>query len=185
MNTLKDPPFDSAAAFALRHDLRPGDLGNIVHLHGTVYSQECGFDATFEAHVARHLGEFVGVRTDRDRLWIAEREGRFVGSIAIVGHSEKDAQLHWFLVDPRARGLGLGRRLLHEAVAFCRPCEYEFVFLRTVGVLTAASRLFRSVGFKKVGERPGERWGVGVVEEWYVLHRLGRWPPLLGELAGS
>ena len=126
------------------------------------------------AHVARLLGEFVQARTNRDRLWIAERGGRIVGSIAVVGHSEKDAQLLWLLVDPSARSLGLGRRLLHEAVAFCRRCEYEYVFLRTVGVLTAASYLFRSVGFEKVEERPSERWGVAVIEEWYVLHPFGR-----------
>jgi ribosomal protein S18 acetylase RimI-like enzyme len=185
MNTLEDPLSDSATAFALRHDLRPGDLGALVSLHGTAYARECGFDSTFEAHVARLLGEFVPARTERDRLWIAERGGRLAGSIAIVSHSEKDAQLRWLLVDPSSRSLGLGRRLLHEAVAFCRRCEYEYVFLRTIRVLTAASHLFRSVGFGKVGERPGERWGVAVVEEWYVLHPLGRRHPSPGELAGS
>ena len=184
-NRREDPPCDAATAFALRHDLRPGDLGALVSLHGTVYARECGFDSTFEAHIARHLGEFVQARTDCDQLWIAEWEGRLAGSIAIVSHSERDAQLCWLLVDPPARSVGLGKRLLHEAVAFCRRCSYEYVFLRSFSGLTIASRLFQSIGFEKVEERPSERWGVVVVEEWYVLHPVGRRYPSRTELANS
>jgi GNAT superfamily N-acetyltransferase len=170
MNPLHAPFSDSPATFALRDDLRPGDLGVLISLHGTVYARECGFDSTFEAHVAHHLGEFVQARTDSDRLWIAEWEGRVAGSIAIVSHSERDAQLCWLIVDPSARSMGLGRRLLHEAVAFCRRRGYDYVFLRSVQSLTAAAHLFRSIGFEKVEERPSERWGVATIEEWYVLH---------------
>jgi GNAT superfamily N-acetyltransferase len=184
MNPLEDPSPDSARSFTLRHDLRPGDLGALISLHGTAYARECGFDTTFEAHVARLLGEFVHARTDFDRLWIAEWEGCRVGSIAIVSLSEKDAQLCWFLVDPSARSLGLGKRLLHEAVMFCRRCRYEYVFLRSFTSLTAASRLFRSVGFDKVEENPSERWGVAVVEEWYVLHPFRGRDPSPSKLAG-
>lgn len=168
------PPSDPSMTFALRNDIRPGDLGAVISLHGIVYARECGFDSTFEAHVARLLGEFVDARTDSDQLWIAEWEGRLVGSIAIVSHSEKDAQLCWLLVDPSVRSLGLARKLLHEAVAFCRRRRYEYVFLRSFHVLAAASGLFRSVGFEKVAERPSERWGVAVIEEWYVLRPFGR-----------
>jgi GNAT superfamily N-acetyltransferase len=167
---------DSAMNFALRHDLRPGELGALVSLHGTVYARECGFDPTFEADIARLLGEFIHARTDLDGLWIAEWEGRLVGSIAIVSHSGRDAQLCWLLVDPSARSLGLGRKLLKEAIAFCRRCGYEYVFLRNVRGLTAASRLFRSVGFEKVAERATDRWGVEIVEEWYVLHPFQQQP---------
>ncbi len=153
----------------LRHDLLPGDLGTIVHLHGTVYAREYGFDPTFEAYVAGPLGEFVRARTDHDRLWIAQRDDRIVGCIAIVGISPNEAQLRWYLVDPCARGMGLGKRLLQEAVAFCKDQGYESVFLWTVRALTAAARLYRLVGFEKVEEKPGRQWGVAVVEEKYVL----------------
>jgi ribosomal protein S18 acetylase RimI-like enzyme len=179
MNPLEVLSSDSAQPFELRHHLRPGDVGAIVSLHGTNYAQECGFDSTFEADIARLLGEFVQARTDLDRLWIAERERRIVGSIAIISHSGKDAQLCWLLVDPSARSMGLGRRLLNEAVAFCHHCEYEYVFLRNVSVLAAASHLFESVGFEKVAERASERWGAPIVEEWHVLHPFGwrrLWP---------
>ena len=185
MNPLESPSSDSATAFALRHDLRPGDLGALVSLHGTVYARECGFGSTFEAHVARLLGEFVHSRTYSDQLWIAEWEGRLAGSIAVVSHSERDAQLCWLLVDPSARSVGLGKRVLHEAVAFCRRCRYEYVFLRSFCSLAAASHLFRSVGFEKVEEKPCERWGVAVIEEWYVLHPFGRRYPSPTELASS
>ncbi|HZT82594.1 MAG TPA: GNAT family N-acetyltransferase [Gemmataceae bacterium] len=158
-----------AEPLTLRHDLRPGDLGAIVHLHGTVYAREHGFDPTFEAYVAGPLAEFVRRRSPRDRLWIAERAGRLAGSVAIVGASEAEAQLRWFLVDPAARGLGLGRRLLREAVAFSRDAGYRSIFLWTVSALAAAAHLYRAAGFRKVEERPGSLGGVEVVEEKYTL----------------
>jgi ribosomal protein S18 acetylase RimI-like enzyme len=160
---LSDPPI------SLRYDLRPGDLGAIVHLHGTIYAREYGFDPTFEAYVAGPLSDFVRNRTGRDRLWIAERGERIIGCIAIVGVSEKEAQLRWYLVDPSARGLGLGKKLLNEAVGFCKDRGYESVFLWTVSALTAAAKLYRSAGFEKVEEKPGRHWGVEVVEEKYLL----------------
>ncbi len=164
------PPLpELTAAVTLRYDLRPGDLGAVIHLHGTVYAREYGFDPTFEAYVAGPLAEFARSRTDRDRLWLAERDGRLVGCVAVVGTSEREAQLRWFLVDPAARGRGLGRWLLHEAVAFSRDRGYESLFLWTVSALTVAARLYRAAGFVKVEERPGRQWGVEVVEERYVL----------------
>jgi ribosomal protein S18 acetylase RimI-like enzyme len=185
MNPLKVLPSDSDVTFALRNDLRSGDLGALISLHGIIYARECGFDSTFEAHVARLLGEFVHERTDRDGFWIAEREGCLVGSIAVVGRSGRDAQLCWLLVEPSARSLGLGRRLLHTAVAFCRRYQYEYVFLQSFRVMTAASHLFRSIGFEKAGEWPSERWGVAVVEELYVLHTFGRRRPSPRETAST
>jgi GNAT superfamily N-acetyltransferase len=81
-----------------------------------------------------------------------------------------EAQLRWFLVDPSARGGGLGKRLLFEAIPFCWDCGYESVFLWTVSALTTAARLYQSAGFHKIEEKPGKHWGVEVVEEKYVLH---------------
>lgn len=108
----------------IRTHLEPGDLGTIVALHGTLYAREYGFDTTFEAYVAGPLAEFVLRASERERLWVAERDGRMVGSIAIVAATPA-AQLRWFLVDPSARGSGLGKRLLNEAVAFSQECEYD------------------------------------------------------------
>jgi GNAT superfamily N-acetyltransferase len=163
------PPLQSPPPYLLRHDIRPGDLGAIVYLHGTIYAREYGFDPTFEAYVAGPLSEFVHTRTDRDRLWIAERGDRIIGCIAIVGVSDKEAQLRWYLVDPSARGLGLGMKLLHDALEFCKDRGYESVFLWTVSALAAAAKLYLSAGFERVEEKPGTHWGVDVVEERYVL----------------
>jgi GNAT superfamily N-acetyltransferase len=156
----------------LRTDRRPGDLGALVYLHGTIYAREHGFDHTFEAYVAGPLADFVLSASDRERLWIAERSGRIVGCIAMVAASPQVAQLRWFLVDPGARGLGIGKLLLHEAVAFCKQCQYESIFLWTVSALTAAAHLYRSLDFRKVEEKGGRRWGVEVIEEKYALPLL-------------
>lgn len=153
--------------FTLRHDLRPGDLGAIVRLHGIVYAREYDFDPTFEAYVAGPLSQFVLNYSDRERLWLAERGTDLVGCVAIVGASETEAQLRWFLVDPSARGAGLGKRLLGEAVDFAARRGYQSIFLWTVSALEAAAHLYRAAGFAKVESCPGKRWGVEVVEEKY------------------
>jgi GNAT superfamily N-acetyltransferase len=165
----ESPTVAPAESITLRTDLHPGDLGWIVYLHGVVYAAEHGFDPTFEAYVAGPLADCVRAGSGRDRIWIAEQKGRIVGCIAIVAASEQTAQLRWFLVEPGARGTGLGKKLLHEAIAFSRECGYESIILWTVSALTAAAHLYRSAGFVKVEENPTRPWGVDVTEEKYEL----------------
>jgi len=165
----RNPPPGSPGTVTLRTDLRPGDIGCVVRLHGVVYARECGFDPTFEAHVAGPLAAFARAGSARERLWLAERHGQIVGCIAIVAASPRVAQLRWFLVDPSARGTGVGRRLLLEAVAFCQACGYRSIMLWTVSGLAAAAHLYQSAGFRKVAEKPGRKWGVAVIEEQYRL----------------
>jgi N-acetylglutamate synthase-like GNAT family acetyltransferase len=155
-------------AVRTRNEIVPGDLGMIVHLHGTIYASQYGFDPTFEAYVAGPIADFILAQSDRERLWIAECHGQLVGCVAIVA-AGRDAQLRWFLVHPEARGKGLGRHLLKQALDFCRACGYPSVFLWTVSVLTSAAKLYGAVGFHKVEENPGRRWGMEVIEEKYVL----------------
>jgi len=154
---------------AIRHDLRPGDVGTIVHLHGVIYAAERGWDATFEAYVAGPLAEYVRNPSDRERLWIAERAGQMVGCIAIVAANPTTAQLRWYLVAPSARGHGLGSRLLQEALTFCSMSGYSEVFLWTERSLAAAAHLYLKFGFSKVAEKPGRMWGAEIVEEKYAL----------------
>jgi GNAT superfamily N-acetyltransferase len=163
------PESRSIDAVTLRTDLRPGDVGMVVHMHGILYGKESGFDPTFEAYVAGPLAELVFRSSPRERLWIAERDRRFVGCIAIVTASHDVAQLRWFLVDPCARGIGLGKRLLKDAVVFSREQGYRRIILWTVSALAAAAHLYRAAGFRKVEEKPGHMWGVDVVEEMYEL----------------
>ncbi len=153
----------------LRHELRAGDLGYLVYLHGTLYAREYGFDHTFEAYVAGPMAQFALAASPRERIWIAENDDGILGCVAIVSAGVDVAQLRWFLVDPRARGSGLGRRLLDDALGFCRATGYHSVILWTVSALEAAAHLYRTSGFRKVEERTGRPWGVPVVEEKYEL----------------
>jgi N-acetylglutamate synthase-like GNAT family acetyltransferase len=158
-------------AVTVRHDLRPGDMGRVIALHGVLYAEEYGFEHGFEAYVAETVAEFGRLaRPGLDRLWLAEREGRLVGCIAILGREDASAQLRWFLVHPEARGSGLGRRLIDEALAFCRAADYRAVYLWTVNILDAAARLYVAAGFRKTQTKPPETlWGVNLAEERYDL----------------
>jgi N-acetylglutamate synthase-like GNAT family acetyltransferase len=156
-------------AVTVRTELRRGDIEHLVHLHGVVYAKEFGFDHTFEAYVALPLSEFARSASARERIWIAEREGRIIGCIAAVASSPQVAQLRWFLVDPSARGAGVGRKLLNKAIAFCKASGYQSIILWTVSALAAAAHLYRSVGFRKVEEKAGKKWGVDVTEERHEL----------------
>lgn len=153
----------------LRTEIRPGDLGEIVRLHGVLYAAEHGFDATFEAYVAEPLAEFVRCGGEGGRLWIAETVGRIVGCVAIVHATAHEAQLRWFLVTPDARGTGLGTRLLSVAVSFARESGYGSLHLWTVVRLTAAASLYRRAGFELAESRTRRQWGTEVVEERYAL----------------
>jgi ribosomal protein S18 acetylase RimI-like enzyme len=151
----------------IRHDVRPGDIGAIVGMHGRLYADEYGFDHTFEAYVAEPLAACVLRSNERERIWIAERENRIVGCIAIVEVNASIAQLRWYLVHPEARGLGLGRKLMEIAIAFSKHEQYESIILWTVSALTAASAIYRSFGFRKTGSLAHRMWGVDVTEEKY------------------
>lgn len=160
----------SAPAFTVRHDLRPGDIGWVSHRHGIVYAQERGWDHRFEAYVAQAMAAFaLNHDAERERLWLAERDGRIVGSIAIVSGENDAAQLRWFLVESECRGMGIGRRLIDDALAFCRATGRPGVYLWTVAGLDAAAHLYTTAGFRVTERIPGTPWGADVIEEKYDL----------------
>ena len=160
----------TAGDISVRTDIRPGDIGAVVHLHGIVYAREFGFDHTFEAYVAAPLAEFARLGAPRERLWLAERDGRLVGCVAIVAAGAEVAQLRWFLVDPAARGAGLGRRLLTAAIEFSRESGYRRISLWTVSACADAGRLYRATGFRKVEEKPLQPgFGSHVIHERYEM----------------
>ena len=164
------PEVNKQNSITLRHTLRPGDVGFITYLHGTLYAEEYGLTPEFEGYVASSLGKFAESHDEqRDRLWIAEWQGKIVGSIAIVGVSETVAQLRWFLIHPQTRGQGLGRRLIEEALEFCRQHSYKSVFLLTLNNLYAAGHLYQAAGFVKTEATTHLIWGHQLTEERYDL----------------
>lgn len=154
----------------IRHELKPGDLGYLIYLHGALYAKEYKYDHTFEAYVAHGLVEFVkSFNPYRDRIWVAEAEGRIVGSVAIVRSTKLEAQLRWYLVHPDYRGQGLGKILIQEALSFCKDRKYNSVFLWTTSELTTAAHLYTEAGFKKKEVKSHNVWGKFISEEKYEL----------------
>lgn len=154
----------------IRRRLKPGDIGCITYLHGVLYAGEYGYNQLIESYVAAGLAEMVqSFRPDRDCIWAAEMNGRMVGSIAIVGRSDKTAQLRYFVIHPSCRGLGLGRALLGEAVRFCRESGYQTIFLWTASELTTAAHLYTSTGFAITEEKVHTPWGKTITEQRYEM----------------
>ncbi|WP_370368807.1 GNAT family N-acetyltransferase [Catenulispora sp. GP43] len=153
---------------------QPGDYGWVVERHGTLYAAERAFDETFEADVARIVADYAGSHDEeREAFWIAEVSGRRVGCVACVRRPADDgvdtAQLRILLVDPAARGLGVGRRLVEECVEFARKTGYRRMMLYTVDGLTAAHRIYHSLGFEIVHQAAVQMWGHHLVEQEWVL----------------
>jgi DNA-binding MarR family transcriptional regulator/GNAT superfamily N-acetyltransferase len=148
--------------------LRAGDLGWVVWEHGVLYAQEYGFDATFEALVARIVADY-GERNDhkRENAWIAEVDGEPVGCIFCVKKDAKTAQLRILIVDPKARGLGIGGRLIEECLRFAKSAGYSKMVLWTNSILHSARRLYQKAGFELIEEEKHHSFGASLVGQFW------------------
>jgi DNA-binding MarR family transcriptional regulator/N-acetylglutamate synthase-like GNAT family acetyltransferase len=166
---LVGAPRPPATPYVLRAH-QPGDMGWVIERHGVVYAREWGYNAEFEALVARICADFLDrFEPAGERCWIAEREGEIVGSVFVVRKSKTVAKLRLLIVETEARGLGIGGRLVDECIRFARQAGYRTLTLWTHRQLVAARRLYQHAGFRRVHEERGHSFGRDLVDETWEL----------------
>jgi len=148
---------------------RPGELGIVSRRHCVLYNEEYGFDGTFENYLLEGLSRFLWDSAGKGEVWVVDYWGLVLGSIAIVETGPKEAQLRWFYLEPRCRGLGMGKRLMETAMGYCRDRGMEHVFLWTVKDLEAARHLYGEFGFSLVETNAHFLWGREIVEEKWEI----------------
>ena len=160
---------EKSEIFTIR-SYKPGDIGYITYRHGVIYADEYHLDKTFEAYVAKYLAKFVeNYDPSKEHLWVVEKGNEPIGSIAIVNVDSKIAQLRWLLVEPYARNKGIGTKLMHEALNFCRHQGYQSIILGTFSDLKIARKLYSKNEFQLMESKKHLIWGQELTEEQWEL----------------
>ena len=172
-NILGDPPTPRDPYLLRTH--QPGDLGWIVSRHGALYSQEYGWNDRIEALAAEVAAKFIRhFDPQRERCWVVERDGEIVGGVLLAKHGPHVARLRLLFVEPEARGLGIGRRLVAECVRFARQAGYRKIVLWTNAPLRAARHLYEVAGFRLTGEKLHHEFGVAMKGQSWELPLAAR-----------
>jgi GNAT superfamily N-acetyltransferase len=158
---------------SIRTELRPGDIGYIIHLHGRLYKEEYNYGISFESYVAAGLHEFWQQYDPlKDRIWICEHHNTIVGSMVLMHRPDNKAQLRYFLLEPAYRGIGLGKKLMGLFLEFYAHCGYNGAWLLTTAELDAAASLYTRHGFRLIEEkRSSVFFEKEVVERRYELDK--------------
>lgn len=168
-NILDKKSFKFSETFFLRSH-QPGDMGWVTHRHGVLYAQEYGWDERFEALVAQIAAEFIkNYKPELERCIIAEMNGEIVGSVLVVQSNDTEAKLRLLLVEPKARGSGLGSRLVQECILFARSAGYRKLVLWTNSVLKEARHIYKKAGFKLVKQEEHHSFGKDLIGETWEL----------------
>ena len=153
----------------IRTELRPGDIGRVIHMHGDLYGREYNYGIQFETYVAKGLCEFYEkYDPQRSRVWICEHNNKMVGFLLLVDRGQA-AQLRYFLIEPAYRGIGLGSRLMKEYMDFLRECGYKKSYLWTTHELSTAASIYKRVGFQLTEEKETTSFGKPLREQRYDL----------------
>ncbi len=160
---------EQAKTYTIRSH-RPGDIGYIIYRHAIFYSNNYGFDNSFDAYVASGLSNFISQYDPlKDHLWVIEDETSFLGSIAIVNSDKDIAQLRWFLIEDQARGKGLGNKLMYAAIKFSKRQNYKKIILWSVSNLEIARKLYMKFDFQVTTTKDHVIWGQKLTEECWEL----------------
>ena len=161
---------------SIRTELRPGDIGDILSMHGRLYYKEYGYTGPFEMYVAQSLAEFIEIyNPERSRIWVCEQKrsspvdnDRMIGSLVLMDRGEA-AQLRYLLFEPEYRGMGLGTKLMDLFMGFLRGCGYQSSYLWTTEQQLTAAKLYKRYGYQLTEEKPSTVFGVSLIEQRYDL----------------
>lgn len=168
---MKSNPSISLDDITFRTSIKSGDIGILIYMHGVIYNKECSYDLEFEGYVCDTFSEFAKeYNSDKDKLILAEYKGNIIGSIAVIGRLNNQAQIRWFLIEPKFRGIGLGWKLIDKSLEFCKIKKYSDIYLLTTSEQEKAIYMYTKRGFKKTMECTQNMWGKTITEERYDLH---------------
>jgi peptidyl-dipeptidase Dcp len=154
---------------SIRNELRPGDIGYVIYMHGDLYGKEYDYGIDFETYVAKGFHEFYQkYDAEKNRVWICEHAGKMIGFLLLMNRGD-GAQLRYFIIHPDYRGIGLGTKLMNLYMDFLRDCGYESSYLLTTNELDAAAYLYRKHGFQLVDETSSSDFGKPLHEQRYEL----------------